>query len=298
MSEKEVFKEDHPIKRTIADSVFTNLFGTKKYLLQFYLALHPEDADLAEDDLEIVTIENVLTDGQYNDLGATVRGDKILFLCEAQSTWSLNVLIRILMYVAETYSRYCQDHDIDLYKSKIATLPKPELYVLFTGERKNRPAEISLRNDYFKDSDCPIDIKVRMIYDGKSGDIINQYVTFTRICQEQIRLHGRTRKAIEEVIRICKDQQVLAEYLAEHEKEVVDIMGTLFGAEEISRIHDVNIRKEGIQVGLKRGRLQQYIEDCQEFKRSKDEVVASITMKFDLSDDAAKKAIEDFWKET
>lgn len=153
----------------------------------------------------------------------------------------MNVLIRLLMYLAETYSRYCQDHNIDLYRSKIVTIPKPELYVLFTGEKKNKPEEISLRNDYFKDIDCPVDIKVKMIYDGKTGDIINQYVTFTKICHEQIAAHGQTRKAIEEVIHICKERKVLIDYLAEHEKEVVNIMGTLFGAEEISRIHDANI---------------------------------------------------------
>ena len=87
MNEAEAKSRDHPIKRTIADSVFTNLFGIKKYLLQFYMALHPGESDITEDDFTIVTIANVLTDGQYNDLGATVRGEKIIFLCEAQNTW-------------------------------------------------------------------------------------------------------------------------------------------------------------------------------------------------------------------
>ena len=78
------------------------------------------------------------------------------------------------------------------------------------------------------------------------------------------------RRAIDEVIRICKGRKVLDEYLSEHEKEVVNIMGTLFDAEEISRIHDISVRQKG--------RIQQYIEDCQEFNRSKDEVAASITV--------------------
>ncbi len=32
-----------------------------------------------------------------------------------------------------------------------------------------QPDTISLREDYFKDMDCPVDIKVRMIYDGEGG---------------------------------------------------------------------------------------------------------------------------------
>lgn len=72
-----------------------------------------------------------------------------------------------------------------------------------------------------------------MIYDGEKGDIINQYVTFTKIYNDQIKLHGRTRKAVWETIHICRNQDVLKEYLEQREKEVVDIMMTLFDDEQI-----------------------------------------------------------------
>ncbi len=36
---------------------------------------------------------------------------------------------------------------------------------------------------------------------------------------EQRKLHGRTRKAVTETIRICKDKNVLREYLEEREME-------------------------------------------------------------------------------
>lgn len=62
-------KKDHDeiMKWTIKDSVFTDLFQDKKYLLQLYKALHPEDTDVTEDDLNDITIKNVLTDNIYND---------------------------------------------------------------------------------------------------------------------------------------------------------------------------------------------------------------------------------------
>lgn len=62
-------KKDHDeiMKWTIKDSVFTDLFQDKKYLLQLYKALHPEDTDITEDDLNDITIKNVLTDNIYND---------------------------------------------------------------------------------------------------------------------------------------------------------------------------------------------------------------------------------------
>lgn len=50
------------IKYTIKDSVFTNLFQDKKYLLQLYKALYPEDNEITENELTDVTVKNVLTD--------------------------------------------------------------------------------------------------------------------------------------------------------------------------------------------------------------------------------------------
>ncbi len=56
------------IKYKIKDSVFTNLFRDKKYLLQLYKVFHPEDTDVTQDSLTDITIHNILTDAVYNDL--------------------------------------------------------------------------------------------------------------------------------------------------------------------------------------------------------------------------------------
>lgn len=114
-------------------------------------------------------------------------------------------------------------------------MPIPEVYVIFTGERKTRPSEISLSQEFFGGKECAVDVKVKMIYDGKEGDIINQYVMFTKVCNEQMKKYGRTRKAVMEAIRICKDRNVLREYLSSKESEVVSIMMVLYDEEEIMR---------------------------------------------------------------
>ena len=49
-------------KYTIKDSIFTNLFQDKKYLIQLYRALHPEDTETTEDELKDITIKNILVD--------------------------------------------------------------------------------------------------------------------------------------------------------------------------------------------------------------------------------------------
>ena len=234
------------MKRTIKDSVFTDLFQNKKYLLQLYKSLHPED-DVTEDDLTDVTIKNVLTDNIYNDLGFVVE-DRLMIFVEAQSSvWTVNIIVRALMYLVQTWHDYFERTKQNLYKSKKVQMPMPEIYVLYTGERKTRPSEISLSQEFFDGKECGIDVRVKMIYDGKEGDIINQYVLFTKICNEQMKEHGRTRKAVMEAIRICKDRDVLREYLSNRESEVMDIMMVLYDEEEIMRSYVESERYEAKQ---------------------------------------------------
>lgn len=45
-----------------------------------------------------------------------------------------------------------------------------------------------------------------MLY-GEKGDIIDEYVTFTKVYNEQCEKHGRTEEAVRETIRICKDKK-------------------------------------------------------------------------------------------
>ena len=262
------------MKRTIKDSVFTDLFQNKKYLLQLYKSLHPED-DVTEDDLTDVTIKNVLTDNIYNDLGFVVE-DRLMIFVEAQSSvWTVNIIVRALMYLVQTWHDYFERTKQNLYKSKKVQMPMPEIYVLYTGERKTRPSEISLSQEFFGGKDCGIDVRVKMIYDGKEGDIINQYVLFTKICNEQMKEHGRTRKAVMEAIRICKDRDVLREYLSNRESEVVSIMMVLYDEEEIMRSYVESERHdEKIETAIEMLREHEPIEKIAKYSRlSKEDIL-------------------------
>ena len=239
-------KPEQVAKYTVKDSVFTSLFREPKYLLQLYQALHPEDHGATENSIKNVTITNVLLDQYYNDVGFQI-GEKIVILVEQQSSWSINIVVRCLLYLAQTYQEYFESTKQNVYGSKKLELPRPELYVIFTGNRKTRPEYLYLSKEFFGGDDSVLDVKVKMIYDGKEGDIINQYVAFTKIYNEQVKLHGRTREAVLETIRICKDQNVLSEYLSGREKEVVDIMMTLFNEEYILKTYVESREKEAFE---------------------------------------------------
>ena len=169
------------LSRQIKDSVFSDLFGDKTRLLALYRALHPEDDEASESDIANVTVKNILMRDLYNDLGFTVR-DKLLLLVEAQSTWTVNVVFRLFLYLAEVWGEYVKVSEQNIYGTKKITLPKTECYVVFTGDRKGKPDVISLFDEFSPCDKGMLDLKVRVIFgeDGKTSDILQQYIAFSR----------------------------------------------------------------------------------------------------------------------
>ena len=68
-----------------------------------------------------------------------------------------------------------------------------------------------------------------------------------RVYNEQRQLYGATKKAILETIRICKDRNILKEYLESREQEVVDMMMTLFDDEQILKAYTKDIEENATQ---------------------------------------------------
>ena len=246
------------------DTVFRDMFSKKKYLIQMYRALHPEDSTITKADLKIITLQSILLNGIYNDLGFMVRGNQLMILVEAQSTWSPNIVIRALIYLMSTYQDYFTEKAIQLYGSKKVDMPKPELYVIYTGNQGSHPDVLSLKDEFFPNTDCCIEAKVKIIYLRDSDDIISQYIGFCRIFNEQVALYGRSLNAAKETIRICRDKNLLKEYLSERAQEVEGIMLTLFDQEHIWNVERKSIRaeafKEGIRQGISQGKLAMLIE--------------------------------------
>ena len=81
-----------------------------------------------------------------------------------------------------------------------------------------------------------------------------------------MRLHGKTRNAVLETIRICKDKNVLKEYLLEREKEVIDIMMALFDQQKAVEQFGYEMKEEGRAEGHREGRAEGHREGRAEGK--------------------------------
>ena len=279
-------KSNSVVKHTAKDSVFSDLFGDVNYLFQLYKALHPEDTTATVNDIVEATIKNVMTNSQYNDLGFRV-GNRLLILVEAQSTWTVNIIIRILMYLMETYNQYFTEIKADLYSTVKVEMPKPEMYVVYTGDRKDVPKEINLQDEFFDGEDIAINARVKVIAANESDDIINQYITFTRVLDEQISIHGRTREAVEETIRICKDRNVLKEYLKNREKEVIDIMIALYNEQEVMDRYIASEKKES--------EIKATVNMYHRFDKTIAEAIDGIKTMFGLSSKTAEEKANQYW---
>ena len=240
-------------KHTVKDSVFTHLFGEPMYTLELYKALHPEDKTVTIADINLMTLENIMTNQPYNDLGFLV-GDRILVFVECQSAWTPNILVRLLLYVSQTIYQYIEKTKQNVFSSTKLALPEPELYVIYLGERVNKPMELNLSKVFYEGRKTAIDLNAKIIYDGRQGDIIDQYIGFTKVYNEQLKLYGRTQKAVSETIRICKNKNYLKEYLQTRETEVKDIMMTIFSAERAIEARILDAEAVGEARGEARGK--------------------------------------------
>ena len=146
---------------------------------------------MVEDEIADVTIKYVLIDADYNDLGLSI-GNRLMVL----------------------------------YGSKKVTLPKPELYMIYTGDKKKIPDTISLSEEFFDGEKISVDAEIKVLYQENEN---------------------------------CKNRNVLKKYLESKEQEVVDIMMTLFDNQQILKAYTKDIKDETVREAarqmLKKGKM-------------------------------------------
>lgn len=275
------------MKRKIKDSVFTYLFRQPEYTMQLYQALHPEDKDIKPEDLKIVTLENVLSNIHYNDLGFEAR-EILIVLMEAQSSFTKNVVLRMFLYLASSYKEHTIKEKMDLYSSRTVKIPRPELYMIYTGDKKDVPDTLHLSDLY--DGEGDVDLTVHILRANGTHDIIDQYVQFCQITDEQRKKYGYTKQAIEETIRTSIERDVLASFLRDRKKEVIDIMDLLFSQEEITAIHEYNLVKDAREEGY-----AALVRALQQLGLDRATVQKTVMQQFSLSSDVAAQKVEQYW---
>ena len=263
------------MKHTVKDSVFTTLFGESKYTLDLYRSLHPEDTETTEKDIKIITTDNILVSGMFNDLSFLI-GLKMMIFAEAQSTFSVKLAIRLFLYYAVSLKEYIDDMEIDLYSDSrvlgyrtknivdgkviksdpVYNLPTPEFYVIYTGN-DDVPDTIDFADLYLPSPDGTkkVTLSVKIIRSSsREGDFVSQYIRFCKAATEMRRKNrDDLNLAVKELTEYCLSNNILAEFIKEHENEVYTMMDTLFNQERVTEIHEKNLMWESYNNGVDDG---------------------------------------------
>ncbi len=300
------------MKRTVKDSVFTYLFQDPQYTLQLYKSLHAEDDGVEEKDIEVITLTNVLVDDIYNDLGFLVK-DRLIILVEAQSTFSPNLPMRMLFYLAATYNAYSYEKLWSMHDAKAHRFPKVEMYVIYTGKGEV-PAVLRLSDLCGGDEFAELKVKVLRGTAADKSDIVNQYVRFCNIADEERRKGGPTVETVKRIIDRCIEEGVLPVFLASRRREVENIMVVLYDEAKAREIYEYNVRKdaleegvekgraEGIELGISKGRdegtekgISAMVATLKKFAGEKKVVAQELVQNFHLTPEAAAAKVEQYW---
>ena len=315
-------------KRGAKDSVFTDLFSDTKYLLELYKSLFPRDTNCTENDFEILTLENILLTGSYNDLGFLVK-DKLLILVEAQSTWNPNIPMRVLNYVTQSYNDYQIKHKLNIYGSKLEKYPFPEFYVIYTGKPLFGDSKKLHLKDCFMETDSinevPLDCIVNLIDITNSSGILTEYISFCTIYNDMVDRYGYTLKAIDKTITICMDHNILRNYLESRRPEVTRILSKSFDQEVAVRSmvqaleHEQQVTQDELDDAKSKlddtknklddtknklddtknkldNSILKFIALCFEMKLSEDDILKRISQEFNFSYEESKNKILEYKK--
>ena len=243
------------VNKQLKDSLFTRLFKDIKYLKKLYSALYNDIDKYKDEDFKLITLENTLVYDVYNDLGLLVK-DKLILLVEAQSTYNPNMALRLLVYIANTYYNYILDNSLNIYGTKKVELPTPEFILVYTGKRKFESNILKLSDSYIHGKEVPLELIVKIITnENQEHSILWEYISFCQkydSLKEGMKTKQEIVKALKETIRYCKTHNILKEFLEINEREVEEIMMSVFTQEQATTM----VLNEKYNEGRLEGRLE------------------------------------------
>lgn len=225
-----------------------------------------------------------------------------MHLYEQQSTYTPNMPLRDLFYVADLLQAYVKDKS--LYSSRQIELPVPHFVVLYNGTAKlPERMERKLSDAFAVPTDSPdLELKVQIINinPGMNEELkekcpaLREYVIYVekvRNYAEYMPLEEAVERAIEECIR----DDVLREFLLRQRAEVVKMSIYEYDEEKEMRLIRADEREIGRAEERKNTELERknaresIIAMCKEFGMTKEQTINQLMDKCSLDRDAAEK---------
>ncbi len=229
------------------------LFSDRNELLKLYNAINGtsyDDPDL----LQVNTLENAVYMSMQNDVSFII--DMRLNLYEHQSTYSPNLPVRYLLYVADVYSDYTKD--MNLYGTKAVKLPTPRFVIFYNGQAEQPDRKELKLSELFSipDADPSLELKAVMLNINKGHN--RKLMETCRTLQDYAEYTFRVREyaaempldlAVEQAITECISEGILADFLRKNRAEAKKVSIYEYDEER----HMRQTREEGVEEGFASG---------------------------------------------
>ena len=239
--------------RMYKSRIFAMLFSDRNELLKLYNAINGtsyDDPDL----LQVNTLENAVYMSMQNDVSFII--DMRLNLYEHQSTYSPNLPVRYLLYVADVYSDYTKD--MNLYGTKAVKLPTPRFVIFYNGQAEQPDRKELKLSELFSipDADPSLEQKAVMLNINKGHN--RKLMETCRTLQDYAEYTFRVREyaaempldlAVEQAITECISEGILADFLRKNRAEAKKVSIYEYDEER----HMRQTREEGMEEGYANG---------------------------------------------
>ena len=239
--------------RMYKSRIFAMLFSDRNELLKLYNAINGtsyDDPDL----LQVNTLENAVYMSMQNDVSFII--DMRLNLYEHQSTYSPNLPVRYLLYVADVYSDYTKD--MNLYGTKAVKLPTPRFVIFYNGQAEQPDRKELKLSELFSipDADPSLELKAVMLNINKGHN--RKLMETCRTLQDYAEYTFRVREyaaempldlAVEQAITECISEGILADFLRKNRAEAKKVSIYEYDEER----HMRQTHEEGMEEGYANG---------------------------------------------
>lgn len=233
--------------------IFAMLFSDRNELLKLYNAINGTSYDDPEL-LQINTLENAVYMSMQNDVSFII--EMRLHLYEHQSTYSPNLPVRYLLYVADVYSDYTKD--MNLYGSRPVKLPTPKFVIFYNGQAEQPDRKELKLSELFTipESEPSLELTAVMLNINKGHNrklmetcrTLHDYAEYTSRVREYA-AEMSLDEAVECAITECISEGILADFLRKNRAEAKKVSIYEYDEER----HMRQTREEGVEEGFASG---------------------------------------------
>ena len=237
------------------------LFSDKKELLGLYNAVSGKQYK-DPGALNVNTLENAIYMAIKNDLSFVI--DSRLSLYEHQSTYSPNLPLRMLLYLADLYADLTKNEN--LYGRKKVMLPPPQFIIFYNGEEKQPDRRILRLSEVYEveEEEHKLELQAVMlnINAGHNLELMRACKTLADYAQYTARIRRYAaempiEEAVERTITECIREGILEEFLRKYRAEAKRMSIYEYDQARHIRQEREEAWEEGKQEGRQEGREEE-----------------------------------------